>query len=568
LAGAVALLFALLPPSAGADEEARRLDGRRVSGTLNLDPDGRLRFAVSGQTTVPVEDLSAVRFPQAPLTPFRIAAPHRVLLRDGQQLTGQLLGLDRDTLTLRTAWAERLELPRAAVAALLHLPGYRTLIEDDYADAKNWNTTGNPTAGGADAPTLLLNQSGQSAAFSLAAPLAAGRVGVNFLEKEPAAGLRWQLELTFQEGQKRPRQLSVTLAGEGDTYEVDPGGVEGTAAAVARSPSWHRLVVQFTPASLRFGCDDAVLWYNLDKGPGGTLRQVNLRCLTAKDGDKTGGALAFTAFSVAGAVEEPPHPPGDGTQDEVWLADGDQLFGQVVRADRRSVEIRGRYGSRTLPWADLRGCFLRYQAAPPHTTEGAHVRLALRNGLDPQPDLLDGVVKRLDEKQLTLAHALLGELRLERGRVQEVRPLFFGQRIELDNGLHHLGEEGKVVARQGLPPRAEGTQLRRTFTLTGVPAQARLTLQVVQLSGWGEGLGREPEEGTFQTQVIVNDRRVDYLERLVDRATAEPRRLSIPLPRVVLGAGENVLVIRQVPDREKSRFPHGGVSALVIEIPR
>jgi hypothetical protein len=566
--GAVALAL-LLASQAPADEEAHRPDGRRVSGTLSLDADNRLRFAPAGQASIPAEELSLIRFSRALPEPFRIAAPHRVLFRDGQQLTGQLLGLDSDALTLRTAWADRLGVPRAAVAALVQPPGYRTLIEDDFRDGtRGWATTGKPVTAEGDPPTLVLDQSGQSATCTLAAPLTAGRVGISFQEKGPVVGLRWQFEVRFQEGDKPPRPLSVTLAGPGEAYEVDAGGLEGTAVAVARSPGWHRLTVQFTPGSLRVTCDDTVLWYNLEQGPGGALCQVSLRCLAPKDNGKASGAVAFTAFSVARAVDEPPHPAGDPTQDEVWLADGDQLFGQVVRADRRTLDTKGRYGSRTLPWADLRGCFLRHDAAPPYTSDGAQVRLGLRSGLDAQPDLLDGVLKGLDERQLTLKHALFGDLRLERARVQEVRPLFSGRRIELDNGLHHLGEQGKAVARPGLPPRAEGAELRRTFTLAAVPEQARLTLTVVQLPGWGEGLRHDPEKGTFQTQVIVNDRCVDFLERLVDRATAEPRRLSIALPPRALRSGENVLLLRQVPDRQTQRYPHGGVAGLAIEVPR
>ena len=39
-------------------------------------------------------------------------------LWDGECITGQLLELNKDTLRMRTAWAARLEMPRAAVAAI------------------------------------------------------------------------------------------------------------------------------------------------------------------------------------------------------------------------------------------------------------------------------------------------------------------------------------------------------------------------------------------------------------------------------------------------------------------
>ncbi len=131
--------------------------------------------------------------------------------------------------------------------------------------------------------------------------------------------------------------------------------------------------------------------------------------------------MAWTEFALAAALDEPQRPPGDAAQDEVWLAEGDQLFGEVIRADRRTVVIKGRFGERSLPWSGVRGCFFRTTAVAPKPIEGERVRVLLHPPFGGEPDVLLGVVKRRDDSALTLTHALLGEIVIERAWVKEVR---------------------------------------------------------------------------------------------------------------------------------------------------
>jgi hypothetical protein len=323
--------------------------------------------------------------------------------------------------------------------------------------------------------------------------------------------------------------------------------------------------VQFSPRSLRETCDEAVLWYTLERGPGGSLRQVRLTC---QGGDApVRGAVAWAACTIEEAVDESPRPDGDATQDEVWLDEGDQLFGRVVRADRRTVEVQGRWGSRKLPWTQVRGLVLRRTAAPPVSTTGAHVRLLLDSGLTPEKDILEGVLEKSDGRAVTLRHSLLGEVRIDRAFVREVRPLFHGRRIELDGGFHHLGESGKVAP--GLdPPRAAGPAWRGSFTLDAVPEEARLVLSVIGLLGPGDAEGKGLAEGALRTEVVVNGRRVDYLNRQVDRSSRQPRRLTVSLPRDALRTGANAVEVRQTPDPRSGRYPHCGIFGLALEIPQ
>jgi hypothetical protein len=413
------LALSLLAAAAAAAEEARLPDCRRLAGSLTLRA-GRLSFTpAAGGAAVPIEDGASVQFNASPPAPFRTGFARRVVLRDGERFTGELLRLDGEGLSLRTAWAGKLTLPRAAVAALTWLPGWRPLLEDDFAGGlKAWSVAGKPEAG---PEGVTLTAPGQALAYSLAPPLAAGRVGVNFQERDAPARARWALEARF-DGPGGPSRVRVKVAGAGDAYTVEARGGAVAARRVARSPGWHRLVVGFTPTSLRVTCDDDVLWYDLKQGPGGTLRQVALLCIEPERPAPCRGSVCWSACTVEQAVDASPRPPGDERQDELWLASDDQLFGRILGAGRRGVEIEGRFGKRAFPWADVQGCYFRRSAAGAKPAEGPRVRLELHSGLAADADVLEGVLTGLTADRLTLEHALLGKLAIDRGRVRQLRP--------------------------------------------------------------------------------------------------------------------------------------------------
>src|SRR5262245_45678254 len=109
-------LILLLAPTCFADE-AMRLDGRRITGTLSLDQTGRLQFFVK-DLPEPMTEVQHIRFSDIALTQAPFAAPLLVQLSNGQSVSGELLELDSNSLNLRTQWSERLALPRRAVVSL------------------------------------------------------------------------------------------------------------------------------------------------------------------------------------------------------------------------------------------------------------------------------------------------------------------------------------------------------------------------------------------------------------------------------------------------------------------
>ena len=364
-----------------ADEEAVDTQGRKVRGTLTIEG-GTLRFVPAGQDKpLPVDGVAGIRFGAADAITPCAGNSVRALLADGQHLTGELLKLDGEQVQLRPAWAERVDLTRAAVMGLTQPPGYRTLFADALAP-----------------PATAWHRKGDALTYALPAPPAAGRLGATFQEKDKPGTQICQLEAEFQ-STAGTRTVKITVAGSGDTWAVAVPDLMGTTRDVKRTPGPHRLAVQFTRESLHITCDNDVLWYNVEQGPGGPLKQVRLR------------GTGWSAFYLAQAVADRRHPPGDTEQDEVWLASDDQLFGTIVRADARTIDLEGRFGKRSLPWAEVRGLYLR-RLKPADMPDRANVvRVWLRTGVGNETDVLDGVLLKIDAERFTLKHADLGELR-------------------------------------------------------------------------------------------------------------------------------------------------------------
>src|SRR5262249_22983354 len=155
-------------------------------GQLDLDEKGRLRFTATGQAApTGLATLDQVRLAPADVSPPRAATVHCIELAGTQTLTGQLLALDERSLPLRTAWAEEVAVPRHAVRSVLHPRGHAVFLDEDFESGlQAWRLTGSPaltedchTSG---KHALLLSAAGQAAEYHLAAPLEAGRVGINF----------------------------------------------------------------------------------------------------------------------------------------------------------------------------------------------------------------------------------------------------------------------------------------------------------------------------------------------------------------------------------------------------
>jgi hypothetical protein len=424
-AAAVAFLLVLLALAPARPEEAKLRDGRTVPCRLAFDDRGGLHVTAAGKE-LPPADVRQVQFP-CRATPFRAATLHEIAFHGGERLTGEIRSLDAESLRVRTAWKSELQIPRRAVAALAHFSGAVTFHEEDFEkEPAGWKLAGGPTLGEqqytSGRQSLCLDRAGQEASFSLAQPLRAGRAAINFHDPGRVAGKRWLLAADFAGGSG---PVTVELAGAGENYSVEasPAACVSRNAKPARAPGWHRLSLRFAPGYLIVGVDEAVVWSSAKDGPGGPLRAIRLRCEVA-DGDAptADGAVCFDDFSLARGVDTLAHRVADPRQDELWLLPGDQLFGQVVTADRRTIRLQTRFGPQTVPWGKVRAIYFRQPlGAARRKPAGAHVHIGFHPGRGMRLDELKGTLIALDERRLLLRHAALGELEIDRARLGWLR---------------------------------------------------------------------------------------------------------------------------------------------------
>jgi hypothetical protein len=561
----------LVPASLVGAEEAVLPTGQTLRGKLKLT-NGRLFFTPSRRrAALRLDQVDHVRFPLIKRFPSRVATLHRVTLIDGQRLTGEILRLDAEALRFRPTWAGVLTIPRHVIVSLMQLPGYANFVDEDFeTECKAWKMTGLPALSDrqhtSGKRSLLMKSPGQFAEYSLAEPLEAGRAGINFHDPLVTTASRWLFEANFQSA-RGTRVIRIVVGDASDSYTAELPGEKQASFRVRRTAGWHRLQLEFTGTMLVISVDDDLLWAGREHGPGGPLCKIRLACRPVPAKGKQQGEVFFDDFALARVVEPGRHSRADPDQDELWLRDGDQVFGRVLTADRRSICLRARFGKRIWVWGDVRGLYLREAISPSRITEGEQVRIRVRTGAGPELDRVVGQVRGLDADRLTVRAPILGELVIDRHRVRRLRWLFHGRRIELDHTGHHLGPKGMLVARLH-PARAEGLKANWKFDLESLPAAAQLQLQVAHLRGKEDGNTQAWKRGELQTEVVVNGKVVDYLNHHVQHSGWEPRRVSIALPRERLRVGRNTLQLRQTPERRTGHYESFGVKNLVIEMPR
>jgi hypothetical protein len=467
------------------------------------------------------------------------------------------------------AWTDQaLIVPRAAVFAVGHPPGTITLLDEDFTNGlQGWKVKGDPArqvapAGGTI--SLVLDQPRQAVEYVLPGPVDAGRIALSYRAEVPLpAGARWFVDVTLVRDD-RPMPVTIELAHQGTTIIRAAPGLEATTAPSFALTGWHRLEVELAHGQLLVQVDHQEL-HRTKASPGLRLHKLRVRCADGPVPPLLGGEVWVKDIRITRLVDELPRPPGEPDQDDVWLAAGDQLFGNIVAADERSIDLQCRLGPRTLAWSDVRAVNLRRQAGPPRVATGEHVRVWIDVGDGWTPDQLEGVVTGLNDQHLVLTHPYLGRVQVERAAVRQILWRFQGRRIELDRGMHHLGE--RPIGQSILRP--EGTSLRRTFAVPAVPASARLYVTVAHLPAPGDDatVARMLQRGGLRTEVVLNGRVVDYLNHYLARTPAEPATVSLALPPANLRAGNNVLELRQTADAETGRSANCVVSAIIIEIP-
>ena len=547
-------------PAIAADNPATSVEilenaaGDETSGSLQGDPSSGFRFAARDGVLVALQPGMIVRFPGKGPPSSSSLPPFRLDLGRGQRLCGRLSELDGRTVKLADVVGDAVvTVARPGVDALVQRPGESVVFQEGFEalDGARWSVVGEPEI--VDEPrvagkhSLRLTPGGASLTHRLAEPFSSGRLEVAFHDRGVvAAGCQWFVDLTFR-GPDGPETVRVVLGWAEESLAVEsPGGPALAVQRLARKPGWHRLTVRFGPDVSEIGVDGNELAHG--KGFGGPLSE--LRLAGVSNAKSNAGAAAVGQIDDLRLVRFAEPVGGletDVTQDEVRLADGDQLFGKVATADPEKVVLTldGRVIS--LSWAEVSGIYLRREAAPGKAVNGLLVRAewsAAHGSNARERNVIEGALTTVTAHDLTLATAYAGVLSVPRNRLTTLSILGRGTRIVLDAKAHHLGDEVSTSPPLLDPPQPEGSVLESAFELKEVPSGAAfLVLDVLQVVGEAPDLQFSSlvKKGELRTNLKLNGEPFDYLNRFITSRNETVECVRVPIPRALLRPGRNVV---------------------------
>jgi hypothetical protein len=534
-------------------------DGEAVYGRVTGDAKQGFRFTlIGGEPAIPLEEAGVVTFDGPGADASSGYPPMRVLLGLDQQLSGRLGSVDDRSIKLEVGpGASSVAVSRGGAIALTQRPSEALVLQEGFEglDPARWSHVGEPEI--VDEPkiwgskSLSLPAGGSAVTCRLAEPVTSGRLEVAFHDPGTiVAGQQWFVDLLFR-GPGGDEWVKMVLDAAEESLAVLSSGEHALAVQrLARKPGWRRLGVRFGPET-ELAVDGDELAHG--RGRGGPLVEIRLANQTTGNAEPPKGlSVHFDDLRLVRLAE-----PVGGLEvapqvDDVRIVDGDQVFGRLRSADADAASMLVDTREVSLPWTEVASIRFRRPAEPSRPIEGLLVRLEWRSspGNDPRDlDQVEGALLSVSDAAFTLATPYSGDLTIPRDRLRRLKVLGSGRRIVLDPSSHHLGNEVSKEPQMLDPPWPEGGTLERTFTLGQVPegTDAFLVLDVVQVVGEANSPFSElVRGGQIRTNVRINDRQFDYLNRHITTRNETPDRIRLPIPAGLLRPGENRLKIEQV----------------------
>ncbi|MFO0956327.1 MAG: hypothetical protein U0800_02540 [Isosphaeraceae bacterium] len=577
------LAFALLSADSAGGQESprgasiRATDGKVWAGKVVGDRAGGFRFqAEAPGPTLALDRAGLVKFAPAVTTEPDTPPPFRVLLGHDQVVSGRGPSVDDGSVRLEVGPGGRpLVADRAGVLAIRQRPNEAAILLEGFEawDEAAWAREGDLALDESDrregARSLLIPPSPGRLTHKLPAPVASGRVELAF-RQDPrrAQGRRWYVELEFRgaEGPPQPVRIVPGWAEESPGVETP----EGPSLAIQRlmiAEGWHTLSVVFGGDTLEMTIDRNVLAHG--KGPVGELVAVRL-VSDAKGIEAAPAGLSARVddLRIVRSLDDSKSQEGDRTIDEMRLVSGDQLFGKIRGADTRgaSIEVLGRVIE--CPWTDLVALGFRRAAVESRPLEGQQARITWSAGDERHPDAAEGVLMAMTDRSFELATPFAGVLSIPAERVRSIQGLGRGSRLVIDPTPHHLGDQ---FMPRFSPPQPEGGVLERAFRLEKAPATpAFLVLDVIEVAGAADNLDFAPflKNGELRTNLSINGREFEYLNKYVLDRNEVAARVRIPIPEGLLKAGENRVRFDQVGKKSDPGFLDDlEVLTVAVEVP-
>ncbi len=547
--------------AAARSETFVRSDGGRVPGKLSVLAGAVVMFLPEGGVTpIPMEPGAVVAFEGPGPDPSSGFPPFQIHLGLGQRMSGRLGSVTESTIHLADGpGGLPIALPRGSAHSLLQRAGEAQVFRDGFEaiESMRWARIGEPKI--ADEPrtegehSLRIPAGGASMTCVLPEPVGSGRMEVAYHDNLVVAPDQLRIvELMFR-GHAGPELIRVVLGWSEESLAVETprGGPALAVQHLARREGWHRLGVRFGPDTTEIAVDGDELAHG--KGPGGPLVEIRLASYpTGKTKPPPDLAGHLDDLNLVRLTEPTGGLEIDATQDEVRLVGGDQVFGTIRAADANRVVLKVDREEASISWSEVSGLHFRRVPSQGRPIEGLLVRLEWQSA--PGDDVRDldqaeGALTGLTDASATLATPFAGDLTIPRDRIRRLHVLGRGRRIVLDATSHHLGDEISIRAPILDPPSPEGGVLERTFKLDHLPAgQSHLSLDVVQVVGEESSLPFSDlvRKGELRTNVQINGKFVDYLNRHINSKNEAPERIRLAVPAGLLREGENRLRIEQV----------------------
>lgn len=561
-------------------ETLEQLDGRRILGRLAGGPDAGFRFEPeSGGAGIALRPGTVV---SAEITEPGAASappPFRLELGLDQRLSGRLTQLTERAVQFEDGPGGRaLAVVRAGALGLLQRPGELQVLSEGFEapGLDRWVQTGEPatvaTPKLAGARSLRMPAGGASLTYRLPEPVVSGRMDVAFYDGgQRAADQRWFVDLTFR-GSSGAESVRAVLGWDESTLGVEsPQGPALAVQRLARRKGWHRLSARFGAGRIELSIDGDELAHG--DGPSGPLAEIRLASHTTGRGEAPADLAGyFDELVLARLIEPAGGLEVDPTQDELRLTGGDQIFGRVHTADAERILVQVDTREIMLPWSEVSGMYFRRAPTPAEPVEGLLVRaewLATSGREATELDRIEGVLAGLSDTTVTIQAPYAGGLQVPRNRLRRIQVLGPTRRVVLDPFPHHLGNEIFDREIKLDPPQPEGSRLDLSFDVERpVAGAAELVLDVVQVAGEAESLMFAPQikRGELRTNVLLNGKPLDYLNRHIRSKNETPERIRLPIAAGALRTGKNVIRFQQVPEaRDPQSLDDLGILCIALE---
>jgi hypothetical protein len=536
-------------------------DGSRWTGRIVGDARSGFRFeARGGDPIIPLERIGAVDFPERESSVRPSPPPFQLRLGHGQWVSGHAPALnDREVRLEIGPSGRRLSAQRGGVLELRQRPGEALALLESFEDwdDSEWARQGELALDDQrrrDGRTSLrVPSAATSLSYALPEPLESGWFSVAFHHGgQTAEGVRWFVELGFREQDGRTAPIRAVLGWSMDTPAVE--SPEGPALAVQRlilGEGWHTLSAQFDRDRLELAIDGA----SLARGPTPSGRLAEIRIASERQGTDSADLTAhLDDLRLVRRVQPPRSVQVDPEQDDARLINGDQLFGRLLQADRRQILLEMDGHRVPLEWSEVASLRFRRDLIPGEPLSGLLARLEWSAGTGQNLDRAEGVLTSVSQQGFTLQTPYAGELMVPGDQMRRLEVLGQGTRLVLDPTPHHLGDQ---YMENLDPPQPEGGTFQLQFHLQRVPdSPALLALDVFEVAGEADSLPYAEfiRNKELRTNVVLNGRLFDYLNRHVRDQNETVTRIGIPIPPGLLQVGENRLRFEQTGKLKEPTF--------------